>query len=162
MITKKQEKKLRFFLESVNQVSHPITLGSLEEIYDLGLIIFEKASKVTVDDIVSVFPKNKVEVLEYENNQYEATFIEKMANLLEDKKWILIDLKEDAGHNLINQLRHLSDNNIMQLLDYKGKEIYNLKLPLESRVVVVVQRDFLEKEISYPHFLDIFGPVLSL
>lgn len=162
MITQEQKSKLDYFLESVNQVTHPVALGSLEEIYDLGLVIFEKDSKATIDDILSVFPKNKVEVLKYENNKYEIPFIEKMVNLLENKKWILIDLKVDPGHNLINQLRHLSDDNVMQLLDFKGKEVYNLKLPVESRIVVVVQRDFLEKGISHPRFLNIFGPVLSL
>lgn len=162
MLTHQQEEKMKHFLEAVNQVTHPTGLGSLEKIYDLGLIIFEKDCKATIDDIVSVFPENKVEVLKYENNKYEASFIEKMVDLLKNKKWILVDLKVDPGHDLINQLRHLSDENVMQLFNFKGKEVYNLKLPIESRIVVVVQRDFLEKEISYPYFLNIFGPILSL
>ena len=162
MIIKEQEEKLRYFLESVNQITHPVAPEYSEMLYDLGLIIFEDNSKARVNDILSVFPKNKVEVLKYDNNQHETPFIEKMVNLLENKKWILIDLKEDPGHNLINQLKHLSESNLMQLLDYKGKEVYNLKLPLESRIIAVVQRDFLEKEISYPYFLDIFGPIISL
>ena len=162
MLTEKQKEELSYFLESVNQVTHPIAPESSRMLYDLGLIIFEDGSGAAVNDILSVFPKDKIEVLEYSNNKYENSFIEKMANLIENKKWALIDLEDDPGHNLINQLKHLSDSNIMQLLDFRGKEIYNLKLLAESRVIVAVRRDFIEKEISYPHFLNIFGPIISL
>ena len=161
MLKKEQQDKLKLFLESVNQVTHALSPEVREPLYDLGLIIIEPDSKAKTKDILSVFPDGKAEILEYESKN-DASFAEKMADLINDKRWVFIELNGDPGHNLINQLRLLSEQNVMQLLDYKGSEIYNLKLPLESRIVVVVKRDVLEKEISYPNFLNIFGPVLSL
>ncbi len=162
MLSKEKEEKLKYFLESVNQVAHPSVPGSSVYLYDIGLIIIEDDSSVTIEDVFSVFPKDKAKLLEYKDGIVESEFIEQVVNLLENKKWIFIELKKDLDHQLINQLRNFSENNIVQLLDYKGKEIYNLKLPPESRIVVIVKRSFLEKEISYPYFFNIFGPVISL
>ena len=163
MINEQRKEKLKYFLESVNQISHQIAPEVAENVYDLGLIILENNSVISTEDIKNVFPsKCKVDVLEYNDDHYERPFIEKTAESIENKKWILIDLKKDPGHQLINQLKNLSNDNFIQLLDFKGKEIYNLKLPIESRLVVVVQRNLLEKQITHSNFLDIFGPVISL
>ena len=161
MLNSEQEEKTKYFLEALNKVSSPLLGRSGEGLFDLGLIVIEDGSQAKIEDLLRFFPQDKAKILKY-NNKYETPFIEELTQLIEDRKWVLIDLVEDPGHQMINQLKNLANSNIMQILDYKDREIFNLKLPKESRIVIVVGRDFLENEVSYTGFISIFGPQISL
>lgn len=162
MLDTKQEEKIKYFLEALNKVKSSSSGIGREVLFDLGLVVTEDSSQAKIEDLLRFFSQDKAKILKYDNDKYENPFIEELTQLIENKKWVLIDLVEDPGHQMINQLKNLANSNIMQILDYKDKEIFNPKLSEESRIVVVVKRDFLENEISYPNFTSIFGPQISL
>jgi hypothetical protein len=162
MLKSQQKEKLNRFFEAVNLVSHPRGIGTKEEVFDLGLIILEKDTKVTLEDIQKELQKVKFEFLEYDEKVFWEEFLKKIVDALEKEKWILFNIKADPDHYFLNALKTLSEGNFIQALNFRGKEIFNFKLPLKSRIVCVIEREFLEKKLSYPYFLNIFGPIISL
>ena len=88
--------------------------------------------------------------------------IEKIIDAFEKSKWVFLEIEKNISSPLLNQLKHLANHNVLQLLDYKGKDLFEMKMPKDSRLIVFSERDFIENKITYPHFYRLFGPTLSL
>lgn len=131
--------------------------------FDLGLIVKEPKSKVDSKDIFEEI-KNKVdsERIIYDKLATDEDTIEKIIGLFEKDKWIFLEIRKDISSPLLNQLKHLANYNALQLLDYQGKDLSEIKMPKSSRVIIFAERDFIENNITYPHFYQLFGPTLSL
>ena len=131
--------------------------------FDLGLIVKERESKVNLAEISEAI-REMVDIKEiiYDDAVLDEDIIESFVNTFQKNKWVFLEIKKDIGSLLLNQLKHLANHNFLQLLDYQGKDVFEMKMPENSRVIVFAERDFIENKISYSHFYRLFGPTLSL
>lgn len=153
------KEKLNSFIKLL-QKSHRIsTLPS----FDLGLIVKEKTSKINskeiFDEIKKIVP---IEKITYDELTFDEDVISKIIEIFKKNKWIFLEIKKDIQSSLFNQLKHLANHNFLQLIDYKGKDLVQIKMPENCRIIVFAERDFIENKISYPHFYRLFGPTLSI
>lgn len=131
--------------------------------FDLGLIIKEPKNKISSTEVLEAIKKMvDIEKITYDKTSIDEDVIENLVNVFEKGKWIFLEIKKDIGSPLLNQLKHLANYNSFQLINYKGKDLTEIKMPEKSLVIVFVERDFIENKISYPHFYRLFGPTLSI
>jgi hypothetical protein len=131
--------------------------------FDLGLIVKEPKSITSVEEVFEEIKKMvPLERIIYNEAVTDEETVDKIIETFEKNNWILLEINKDVGSFLLNQLKHLANYNSLQILDYKEKGIFEMKMPKNSRVVVFAERDFIENKISYPHFYLLFGPTLSI
>ncbi len=131
--------------------------------FDLGLVVKEPKSKLSAGKVLEAINKIiAVEKVIYDKSNVDEEIIENLVNIFEKGKWVFLEIKKDIKSPLLNQLKHLANSNSLQLLDYQGKDLVEIKIPKESRVIIFAERDFIENIITYPHFYRLFGPTLSL
>ncbi len=131
--------------------------------FDLGLIVKEPKSKMSSVEILEVMKKIvNIEKITYDKSSVDEDVIKNLVNVFKIDKWIFLEIKKDIASPLLNQLKHLANFNSFQLIDYKGQDIFEMKMPKNSRLIAFAERDFIENQISYPHFYRLFGPTLSI
>jgi len=163
-----QEEKIKKFVEVLEKVSHfKNPFAKNEKFYDLGLIIKEGGVKFDFDDFKNVVEdREKYSFFAIDKNTSENDFLKFLVETLEAKKSPVIEIKDDLKGRCLTQLKRLAELNKIQILnfDYQGetKEVFNMKLPKESRIIMVISRNTLEEKITYPRFLQCFGPKLIL
>jgi hypothetical protein len=133
------------------------------KIFDLGLIIKEPKSIVSVEEVFEEIKKIiPIQRIIYDENIVDEEVINNTVEAFQKDNWVFLEIKKDISSLLLNQLKHLANYNSFQILDYKGKDIFEMKIPENSRMIVFAERDFIENKISYPHFYRLFGPILNL
>jgi len=153
------KEKLNSFIKLL-QKSHRI---SILPSFDLGLIVKEKTSKINNEEIFDEIKKIvPVEKIIYDESTFDEDIISKIIDIFKKNKWIFLEIKKDIQSLLLNQLKHLANHNFLQLIDYKGKDLVQIKMPENCRIIVFAERDFIENKISYPHFYRLFGATLSI
>ncbi|MEO0100996.1 MAG: hypothetical protein ABIK84_01180 [candidate division WOR-3 bacterium] len=153
-----EKEKLKQFLELLQRIKHP-----QKRTFDLGLVVKESKSEVKSDEVFKEIQKEiKIEKVVYDEKVFDDDVIEQIINLFKDKKWVFLEIRKDIKSPLLNQLKHLANYNSFQLIDYKGQDVFEMKMPEESRLIVFAERDFIENKISYPYFYTLFGPILSI
>jgi len=131
--------------------------------FDLGLIVKEPKSQIEVKEVFEEIKQIiDIERIVYDEKIFDEDVINKIIETFQKNKWVFLEIKKDIGSHLLNQLKHLANYNSFQLIDYQGKDIFEMKMPENSRMVVFAERDFIENKISYPHFYRLFGPTLSI
>jgi len=131
--------------------------------FDLGLIVKELGSQIEVEEVFEEIKKIvDIERIVYDETIFDEDVIDKIVNTFQKNKWVFLEIKKDISSPLLNQLKHLANHNFLQLIDYQGKDVFEMKMPENSRVIVFAERDFIENKISYPYFYRLFGPTLSL
>ena len=131
--------------------------------FDLGLIVKEPKSQTEVEKVFEEIKKVvDIERIVYDGTIFDEDVIDKIVDAFQKNKWVFLETKKDIGSPLLNQLKHLANHNCLQLIDYQGKDVFEMKMPENSRVIVFAERDFIENKISYLHFYKLFGPTLSL
>jgi len=131
--------------------------------FDLGLIVKESKSQIEVKEVFEEIKKIvDIERIVYDETIFDEDAIDKIVDTFQKNKWVFLEIKKDIGSPLLNQLKHLANYNSFQLIDYQGKDIFEMKMPENSRMIVFAERDFIENKISYPHFYRLFGPTLIL
>ena len=134
-----------------------------KKVFDLGLIIKEPGCKIDASEIFNELKKLvDIEKIVYDQQAIDENIFEEIINSFQKGKWVFIEIKKDLSSPLLNQLKHLADYNTLQLIDYRDQDIFEMKMPESSRIIIFTERDFIENKISYPHFYRLFGPVLSL
>ena len=167
-MTQSQKEKIKKFVEILDKISYSkLPFAKNEKFYDSGLLIREKGVKIDFNDFKkAVEESRKYKFFTVDKKTYQDNFLKFLVETLEAKKWPIIEIKEDLKGRSLTSLKRLSELNSIQLLNFedkgKLKEVFNLKLPKESRIVVIIDRDILEKNITYPYFLQFFGPKLVL
>jgi hypothetical protein len=131
--------------------------------FDLGLIVKELGSQIEVEEVFEEIKKIvDIERIVYDETIFDEDVIDKIVDIFRKNRWVFLEIKKDISSPLLNQLKHLANHNSFQLIDYQGKDIFDMKMPENSRLIVFTERDFIENKISYPHFYRLFGPTLSL
>ena len=152
------QEKLKKFIRLLQKVQK-----QSNRTFDLGLIIKESKSKISSDKILEAIKKlTDIEKITYDKSIADEEVIEKIIDAFEKSKWVFLEIEKNISSPLLNQLKHLANHNILQLIEYKGKDLFEMKMPKDSRLIVFSERDFIENKITYPHFYRLFGPTLSL
>jgi hypothetical protein len=152
------KEKLNTFIHLLQKVQKQPT-----QTFDLGLIVKELESQIGVEEVFEEI-KNfvNIERIVYDETIFDGDVIDKIVDAFQKNKWVFLEIRKDIGSPLLNGLKHLANHNLLQLIDYQGKDVFEMKMPEDSRVIVFAERDFIESKISYPHFYRLFGPTLSL
>lgn len=155
MISKTQKETIKKFFEAVENISH-----GPGEIYDLGLVISDNLKS---KDLVKFVPRPKeVEVFNLSGKSNSQKFLKTLATTLEEKRWLLINLEDGYLPSAIySQLRLLSTNNCLQIFSLDGAGKTDFKMPKESRIVVLANKNSMAK-IDNSSFLSLFGPVINI
>lgn len=151
------KEKLNMFIRLLKQA--PV----MRKTFDLGLIIKEPKSKTEIEEVFSQVKKLvKVEKIIYSQSAIDEDIFEKIIDVFKNKKWVFLEIKKDLTSPFLNQLKHLSNYNSLQLVDYKRKDLFEMKIPKDCRLIVYGEREFIENKISYPYFYRLFGPTLNV
>lgn len=152
------KEKLKLFIHLLQQLQKQPT-----RTFDLGLIVKEPKSQISSDEILKAIKEMvEIEKITYEQFVSDEDVIKKIIEAFKEGKWIFLEIKKDISSLLLNQLKHLSNSNNLQLIDFEGKDIFEMKMPENSRIIIFAERDFIENHITYPHFYRLFGPTLSI
>jgi len=159
--------RLRKFMnkEKLNTFIHLIekVFTQKQPAFDLGLIVKEPTCQIEVKEVFEEIKKIvDIERIIYDETIFDEDVIDKIVDAFQKNKWVFLEIKKDIKSLLLNQLKHLANYNSFQLIDYQGKDVFDMKMPENSRVIVSAERDFIENKISYPHFYRLFGPTLNL
>jgi hypothetical protein len=153
-----EEEKLNTFIRLLQRVRKQPS-----QTFDLGLIVKELGSQVEVEEVFKEIKRTvDIERIVYDEKIFDEDAIDKIIDTFQKNKWVFLEIKKDIGSLLLNQLKHLANHNSFKLIDYQGKDIFEMKMPENSRMIVFAERDFIENKITYPHFYRLFGPTLSL
>jgi len=152
------KEKLNMFLRLLQK-----TRKQPSQTFDLGLIVKESKSQVEVEEVFEEIKEFvDIERIVYDETIFDEDVIDKIVDIFRKNKWVFLEIKKDISSPLLNQLKHLTNYNSFQLIDYQGKDIFEMKMPENSRMIVFAERDFIENKITYSHFYKLFGPTLSL
>ncbi len=136
-----------------------------QRVFDIGLIIKEPSAEKSVSgekvfrEIKNIAP---IEKIIYDNSMDDENAIQKLINVFRKKNWAFLEIKKDISSLFLNQLKHLSNRNFLQLLNYNNQDVFEIKMPEDTKIIVFAERDFIENKITYPHFYRLFGPTLSI
>ena len=131
--------------------------------FDLGLIIKEPKSKASFESIFrDIKKKLDIKKITYDKKIIDEDIIEELIDSFKKEKWVFLEIKKDIGSLFLNQLIHLSNRNFLQLLNYNNQDVFEIKMPENSRIIIFTERDFIKNKITYPHFYRLFGPTLSI
>ncbi len=131
--------------------------------FDLGLIVKEPKSDINSVEVFEVIKKMvKIEKIIYDTSSIDEEIIDKFINVFKKDEWVFLEIKKDISSPLLNQLKHLVNHNSLQLIDYQDRDVFEIKMPANSRIIIFTERDFIEEKITYPHFYTLFGPTLNI
>jgi len=162
-IPKKIIEELNHFfevLEKVSTPSDPREPGKL--VFDMGLVIFESTSSLKTESVFNLLPKGKSRLFELNNPNICEDFIKELIIANREGQWLLVDCQADPCPTIIGILKQLSEDNAFTLSHFEDKELVKMNLNPKTRLIFCLQSDFLETKITYPFFINLFGPVIRI
>lgn len=152
--------QLKNLIEATDSVTHE-ELGETN-LFDNALIIFESGSTGNAQDIQKLLSDGKANIIEITSPYDYQTFANKIVEVNREGQWLIVDVKTDIHPNVISVLKSVAEENVVRINNYEDQDIFEMKLNNETRIIFCIKRDLLEKTISYPYFLNLFGPVISV
>ena len=132
-------------------------LKSVDATGSIGLII--KKSRAPAEKILDQI---KWPYLTYniKKDVYPDDFLRVLISAIRDKKWLMVFVKHTwLPGRIYGQLRLIDRLKRIHVLNVEGeKDVLDMKLPQESRLVLVMEKRILNN-FEMPNFLDIIGPV---
>lgn len=158
----KQQELLEFFevLEKVAVPSDPRDQKKL--VYDLGLVIFEENSRLKAEDILKLFPNGKCRFFKLDNPYTFDGFLKELVIADREGQWLIVDCHADLSPTIIGILKQLSEDNAFTVSHFEGKELFRMELNPKTRIIFCINSMFLETKITYPFFMNLFGPVIRI
>lgn len=127
-------------------------------INDMGLIICEDEDRGKINDLFS----KKITQVDYTNDSSDSELLEAMIKSMENESWLVINYAgKPISSQVYSALRRLSTSNLLQLLNFDGKDEVNIKQPDEMRVIFLTTWEDIRNS-NIPDFTHLFGPVLDL
>ncbi len=157
-ISEEIKKEIKEFFEILEKVAVPSDPRSLVPVYDLGLIIFEKNNKSK--EIVDLLPKGRARFFVLNNPYSFDDFLKELVIANREGQWLIVDCQADPSPTVISVLKQLSEDNSFTVSHFEDKELFRMELNPKTRIVFCVDSEFLEKKITYPFFMNLFGPVI--
>jgi len=126
-----------------------------------GLIIRKNQKSPTVSQIIEKLPDSVV--IEISKDKDDTEILKLLKEAFEKKKWLVFHLVDGYLSPLWReQLTRLRDGNKVFVMAGKVTEDpFFAKQPEEMRVVVIIDEINI-KNINYPEFLNLFGPIIEI
>ncbi|MFH8087052.1 MAG: hypothetical protein QW609_04505 [Candidatus Aenigmatarchaeota archaeon] len=147
---KEVKEKIKKFLEDRRLVINP---------KDIALIILEGEAQIPQEFWKNLGPSFSYFLL---NDPYEYYNLEKQfIQAQKEDKIFLLEIKADPSNLVIQFLKQISHFGGFNLHDKRGNLISHFEVKPGS-LVVIAQRKFIENNITYPRFYNIFDTALSI
>jgi len=161
-ISQTTKEKLKEFFEVLEKVSIPEDPSSRKLIFDLGLVIFEPTSSLKAEDVFTLLPEGKARFFGLKDRYDVENFLKALVIANREGQWLLVDCQADPAPGIIGILKQLSEDNSFTVSHFEEKELFRMELNPKTRIIICVNSDFLETKITYPFFINLFGPVIRI
>ena len=162
MGNKNTQEKIQHFLEIIekNAVHNPHLKKPL---FENGLVAFDTDNgEKYANKVFAALSEGKGLLVVISNPQNYEEFVKILSIANREGQWIIADLQCDPHPEIIKILKQLAEDNETTISNFKDKEFYQIKLNPKTRIIFCAKRELIEKEMSYPYFYNLFGPVLNL
>ena len=129
---------------------------------DSGLIILKKSNSAAVKSVLDALPKGKAVTMKLDNQYFADDFFKKLVMANREGQWLIVECSSDPAPAVIQTLKQISRDNEFSISHFEDKELFSMKMNPKSRVVFLIEDSVLEKDITYPYFTNLFGPVLRV
>jgi len=162
-ISPKTIEELNHFFEVLEKVSVPKDPREPRKlIFDLGLVIFESNSSLKVKDVLNLLPEGKARFFELKDRHDADNFLKELVIANREGQWLLVDCQTDPPSGIIGILKQLGEDNSFTVPHFEEKELFQMELNPKTRIIVCINSDLLETKITYPFFINLFGPVIRI
>lgn len=126
-----------------------------------GLIVLKnKEMSEVISELVQKIPSSVV--CEISKDSKDQDILESFKNAFKNKKWLFVQLTDGTLSPLWReQLTRMRDSNAVFIQGKTFEETLFATQPEEMRLVVIVEEKNI-KNINYPEFLNLFGPLLEI
>jgi len=125
-----------------------------------GLVIRKSGSPFDIKKIIADLPENIL--CEISQNSDDKKIISQIKSAFENKKWLIFYLSDGV---LLpawrEQLMRLRNSNHIFIQAKSFADTFFAEQPKETRIVAVIDEKNI-KEVEYPQFLNLFGPVIEM
>ncbi len=162
-IIQKTREEIENFFDVLENVFYPADIREPNKlIYDLGLIIFEDETNIEAKDVFDLLPKGKARFYMLNNSYFYDDFVKELVIANREGQWLIVDCQADPAPTIIGILKQLSEDNTFTIPHFEGKELFRMELNTKTRVIFCIKSTLLEEKITYPFFINLFGPVLRI
>ena len=165
-ISKDTKEELNHFFEVVEKVKIPSILSSglpsKKLIFEMGLIIFESKSSLKAEDVFKILPEGKARFFKLKDRYDWEDFLKELVIANREGQWLFVNCQADPAPTVIGILKQISGDNVFTVLHFEDKELFRMELNSKTRLIFAIQSDFLEREITYPFFMNLFGPIIRI
>lgn len=152
----KLDEKINQFIE----IAKKSTPGN--GLLDNGLIVIEDLQDDNDISGINILEAVNKDVVSHDNPSNYVAFLNKLVEANNAGQTLLINLEKDPDSNTISILKQLSQKNRVSIPNFNDQELFQIELKPETRVVVCAKRSFIENDLSYKFFYNLFGPILTI
>lgn len=159
---KQTAEKLKGFFQAVQYVTHADSREPAHTIHDMGLIIEERKGACAPDALTALLGADCAHFFTLENSVAVDDFVEALIHANERGRMLIVTCLTDPTPTIIGILKQLSENDTCAIPNVCGKEIFPLSPHPDTRIVFCISSHDMEQTITYPYFINLFGPVLRI
>lgn len=155
MITQQKQIDLITFFQALDRVVS-------DHGFDMALVV-KKKNQDTKEFLGLLPPERDGIIFTYDETAHPDDALKALLNAFENKKWFFLHVERDnISGRVYNQLRLLASINRIQIAHLIGseEEVAEKKQPPQSRVVITVTKNTLEK--LEHHIMQLFGPIIYI
>ncbi len=160
---KQTAENLKDFFQAVQRVTHADPREPARQLYDMGLIIQERGTKtctpITLDALLG---QGRAHYFTLQNRYTADDFINVLVEANDNGLLLVVSCMADPAPAVITLLKQLSETGACTIPDANTKEAKVLSLHPDARIVFCLSSQTLEQIITYPYFINLFGPVLRI
>jgi len=125
-----------------------------------GLIIRKNQKSPDVSQIIEKMPDSVV--IEISKDKDDTEILKLLKEAFEKKKWLVFHLVDGSLSPLWReQLTRLRDSNSVFVQGKNVESTFFANQPEEMRVIAIINEENI-KNINYPEFLNLFGPIIEI
>ena len=126
---------------------------------DIALIILEKEKKISPKEWQKL--ESSLSYFLLDNTFEFRNLVDEIIKSQKKDKILLIEIKADPSNWVIQLFKEISHFGSFNIHDKKGKLVDSIKIK-PGLIIVIAERSFIEKKISYPGFYNIFNTALII
>lgn len=135
-------------------------LSAISSSQDLGLIIVESKEARPEENFWREFDKSAL-YHAIDSSESADSLVGEISQAQKENKRVIIDIKTDPYATTISLLKEISQFGKFNVKNAEGVTVERIAVAPGS-IICVAERDFIEKEITYPDFYNIFDSAFSL
>jgi len=155
-MTSQKYDALPSFFDALSQVVTPASDISGKPIPDLGLIIFE-TEEVALPEVMKRLPTGiEASDIVLQKESSAEHFADALSLAIKKGNWLFVTVEDDTASSVISILKEISEKGVL------SRDEKEIPLHEKTRIVVLISEETLEKKITYPYLMEIFGPIARI